>query len=62
MARACEICGKRALVGNNVSHANNRSKKKSQPNLQTLRIKSGKTTKSIRICTRCIRSNRVEKA
>ncbi len=34
MAKVCEITGKRTRVGNNVSHANNRTKRKFYPNLQ----------------------------
>ena len=34
MARVCEITGKRTQVGNNVSHANNKTKRKFYPNLQ----------------------------
>src|SRR2546422_3673893 len=37
VARACEICGKMRAVGNNVSHANNRTKRVFRPNLQTIR-------------------------
>ena len=35
MARVCEISGKRTQVGNNVSHANNKTKRKFYANLQT---------------------------
>ena len=35
MSRICEITGKKVMVGNNVSHANNRTKRKFYPNLQT---------------------------
>ena len=38
MARVCEITGKRPHVGNKVSHANNKSKRKFYPNLQTKRF------------------------
>jgi large subunit ribosomal protein L28 len=34
MARVCQITGKRPIVGNNVSHANNRTKRRYLPNLQ----------------------------
>ena len=33
MARVCQITGKRPRVGNNVSHANNKTKRKFYPNL-----------------------------
>ena len=35
MSRICEITGKKVMVGNNVSHANNHTKRKFHPNLQT---------------------------
>ncbi|MGQ9845924.1 MAG: 50S ribosomal protein L28 [Bacteroidales bacterium] len=35
MSRVCQITGKKAMIGNNVSHANNRTKRKFYPNLQT---------------------------
>jgi large subunit ribosomal protein L28 len=34
MARVCQITGKGPMVGNNVSHANNRTKRRFMPNLQ----------------------------
>jgi large subunit ribosomal protein L28 len=34
MSRVCQVTGKRPLVGNNVSHANNKTKTRSKPNLQ----------------------------
>lgn len=38
MARVCQISGKTPLVGHNVSHANNKTKKRFMPNLRTVRI------------------------
>jgi large subunit ribosomal protein L28 len=38
MARVCEITGKRPQSGNKVSHANNKTKRKFYPNLQTKRF------------------------
>ena len=38
MPRVCEITGKRPHVGNKVSHANNKSKRRFYPNLQTKRF------------------------
>jgi len=38
MARVCEVTGKRPLTGNNVSHANNKSKRRFLPNLQRHRF------------------------
>lgn len=38
MSKVCQITGKRTRVGNNVSHANNRTKRKFYPNLQKQRF------------------------
>jgi large subunit ribosomal protein L28 len=38
MSRVCQVTGKRPMVGNNVSHANNKSKTRSLPNLQKHRF------------------------
>ncbi len=38
MARVCQVTGKRPMVGNNVSHANNRTKRRFLPNLQSRRF------------------------
>jgi len=38
MARVCQVTGKKPMVGNNVSHANNRTKRRFLPNLQSRRF------------------------
>lgn len=38
MSRVCQVTGKRPLVGNNVSHANNKTKRRFLPNLQSRRF------------------------
>jgi len=62
MARKCEICGKGPARGNNVSHANNKTKRILYPNLQSVRIQSNGGTRRVKICTRCLRSDKVQKA
>ncbi|HVP66898.1 MAG TPA: 50S ribosomal protein L28 [Anaeromyxobacteraceae bacterium] len=62
MARRCEICGKGPLVGNNVSHANNKTKTRSLPNLRSVRADVEGTVRHIRVCTRCLKAGRVLKA
>ncbi len=61
MSRVCEVCGKRPLVGMNVSHAHNRTKRRTQPNLQKVRVSTPQGVKRIKVCTRCIRSGRITK-
>jgi large subunit ribosomal protein L28 len=63
MSRICEVCGKKPLKGFNVSHAHNRTRKISYPNLQKVRVlQSSGRVKRMKVCTRCIRSNAVTKA
>jgi large subunit ribosomal protein L28 len=62
MAWKCEICGKRPLVGNNVSHANNKTKTRSLPNIQKVRATVNGRTQRVRTCTRCLKAGKVVKA
>ena len=62
MARVCAVCGKGPTFGNNVSHANNKTTRRWYPNLQVVRTKVSGETKRLRVCTGCIRSNKVQKA
>ncbi len=61
MAKVCEICGKKPVVGYNVSHAHNRTKKRWYPNLQKVRTLQNGQTHRIKVCTSCIKSGKVEK-
>jgi large subunit ribosomal protein L28 len=62
MARICEICGKRPSFGHNVSHANNKTARRWQPNLQRVRVLVDGRPRRIRVCTQCIKAHRVLKA
>lgn len=62
MARFCDICGKGPTSGNNVSHANNKTRRRWQPNLQRVRALVDGKPKRIRVCTSCLRSGKVIKA
>ena len=62
MAKRCELCGKGPVVGRNVSHAHNVTRRRFQANIQTVRAVVGSRVKRLRVCTRCIRSNRITKA
>ncbi len=57
----CSVCGKQRTIGNNVSHANNRTKRVIMPNLQKMRIVTDHGTKKVTVCTRCLRSKMVKK-
>lgn len=63
MARRCYVCDKGPGVGNNVSHANNRTKRRWLPNLQRVKIidREGQRRR-VRVCTSCISANKITKA
>ena len=62
MARVCEVCGKKTVFGHNVSHAHNVTNRAWLPNLQRIRVKRvGGGTQRKRVCTRCLRSGKVQK-
>ena len=63
MSRVCYTCGKQPGTGNTVSHANNKSRRRWFPNLQTVKIvdESG-ARRRVRVCTRCISAGKITKA
>jgi large subunit ribosomal protein L28 len=58
----CEICGKKPVSGNNISHAHNRTRRRWMPNLQEVRVQVDGRTKRMLVCTSCIKSNKIMKA
>lgn len=62
MSKMCAICGKKPMVGNNVSHAHNVTKRRFNPNLQTVRAVHEGQVKRMTVCTNCIKSGRVIKS
>jgi large subunit ribosomal protein L28 len=59
----CYVCGRGVAFGNNVSHANNKTRRTWKPNLQVARIvdESGKVVK-VKVCTRCLAAGKVKRA
>jgi len=63
LARRCSVSGKGPLVGNNVSHAHNKTKKRQLPNLRTLRVTlEDGTTKKIKVAASTLRTMRKKAA
>ena len=58
MARVCQVTGKAPMVGNNVSHANNKTKRRFMPNLQRRRffVESEKRWVSLRLTNAALRT------
>lgn len=49
MARRCELTGKGVLTGHNVSHANNKTKRKFRPNLSEVSLISDKLDRTVKL-------------
>ena len=62
MAKTCDLCGKGPQFGNKVSHAHNVTKRRWNVNLQAVRAIVNGASRKIRVCTGCIKSNKVQKA
>ena len=63
MSRKCEICGKGQVSGNRVSHSMRHTRRKWNANIQTVRVADENgTVRRANVCTRCIRSNKVNRA
>lgn len=62
MARYCEVCGKGMISGNKVSHSNRHSRRTWLPNIRTVRAIVKGTPTRLNVCTRCLRSGKVERA
>ena len=57
MSRVCAITGKGPMVGNNVSHAKNRTKRRFLPNLRTIRVTlEDGTTRKIKVAASTLRT------
>ena len=61
MAKMCDICGKKPTSGNNVSHAHNITKRRFNPNLQSIRALVDGTPKRLTVCTSCLKAGKVIK-
>ncbi len=62
MAKVCEICGKRPEFGKSVSHSGRHSIRVRQPNLQRVRVIYQGKRRTMRVCTRCLKAGKVQKA
>ena len=58
----CYVCDKGVAYGNNVSHANNRTRRTWKPNLQVARIEEGGKIIKIKVCTSCLSAGKIKRA
>ena len=72
MSRVCELCGKGPTTGNHIVrhglakykggiglHTTGVTKRRFLPNLKSVRIKDGSNSRRIKVCTSCLRSNKI---
>ncbi|MDF2546832.1 50S ribosomal protein L28 [Anaerosolibacter sp.] len=62
MSRSCDVCGKGNISGNNVSHSNRHTRRSWSANIKKVKAVVNGSPKRISVCTRCLRSNKVERA
>ncbi|MBP5568459.1 MAG: 50S ribosomal protein L28 [Treponema sp.] len=61
MSRMCDICGKAPMSGNKVSKSYNHTRRTWRPNLLKIKAQFGGTTRTINVCTRCLKAGFVDK-
>jgi large subunit ribosomal protein L28 len=62
MSKTCAICAKGPMSGNAVSHSNRKTRRSWKPNTQRVRIIVGGGVRSMNVCTRCLRGNKIQRA
>jgi len=61
MSRQCDICGKGTITGNTVSKSKNRVRRTWRPNIQAVKTMIGGTVITVKVCTRCLKANKIVK-
>ena len=62
MPSVCDICGKGPGFGNNISHSHRRTRRRWNPNIQTVHAVVSGTRKRLHVCTSCIKAGKIVKA
>ena len=62
MSKVCAVCGKQPSFGHSRSHSMVASKRRFNPNLQRVRVLLGGRATRAYVCTRCLKSGKVDKA
>ena len=58
----CSVCGKGVSFGHNVSHSNRKTNRVWKPNIRKVKAVVNGTNKTVNVCSRCLRSNKVTRA
>ncbi|GGS58929.1 MULTISPECIES: 50S ribosomal protein L28 [Planobispora] len=59
MASVCDVCAKKPIFGNNISHSHRRTRRNWKPNIQPVRAVVNGTPKRLNVCTSCIKAGKV---
>ena len=62
MSSVCEICAKGERSGFNVSHSHLKTKRSWKPNIQRVKALVKGEVKRVNVCTRCLRSGKIQRA
>ncbi len=62
MPKVCAICAKGPTFGRSISHSHRVTSRKLKPNLQRVKVRHNGGHRYLWVCTRCLRSGKVEKA
>jgi large subunit ribosomal protein L28 len=64
VSAVCDVCGKGPGFGMSVSHSHRRTRRRWNPNIQTVRalINNGRTPKRLNVCTSCLKAGKVVRA
>ena len=62
MGKFCQVCEKGTISGNNVSHSNRHTRRIWAPNTQRDRVVVDGAVRHMYVCTRCLRSGKVQRA
>ena len=58
----CEVCGKGVTFGIKVSHSHRRSNRAWKPNVRSVKAVVNGTPKTVKVCSRCLRSGKIQRA
>ena len=58
----CDVCGKATVYGKNVSHSVRKTNRTWKANVKSARVIENGTAKTIKVCSRCLRSNKITRA
>lgn len=59
MSRQCEMCGKKPLKSASLTFSHKQNVKRQAPNLQSVRVNMNGTVKTMKVCTSCLKSGKL---